>query len=416
MNSIEIKKKLLEKGEICDHCLGRQVTLKYQGIPNADIGAALRKSDEEEQIQKILEEDDLEIEEKEDCYICKGLLTNLEDMYDKVLEEKEKWEYENFLIGCKVDEKIIDGEEEIWTDINPEDAEPIKKQINREIGKKLTGDTGKEPEFKKPDIVFILNFKENEIETQVRSLFLYGRYKKLERGIPQTKWPCTHCGGEGCEECDGTGKQFPYTVEDIIAGPLTDFTESEGTKFHGEGREDRDALMLGNGRPFVVEAVRSRKRDIDIEELQSEINEEGEGKIEIIGLRVSDMEEVRDIKSKRPDKTYEIWVETRQPVEEGNLEDIEEEIESQEIEQRTPTRVNHRRADKVRKRRVQKLETEKLGEKEFKARIRAEAGTYIKELVTGDYGRTRPSFAEVMEDKLEVEKLNVVEINESNDD
>lgn len=416
MNSIEIKKKVLEKGEVCDHCLGRQITFKYKGVPNGEIGAALRKSDSPEEVQKHIEEEDFEIKEKENCYICRGLFTRVDGIYEKLLEEQEKWEYKDFLIGCKVPEEIIDGEEKLWTEVPPEDAEPIKRQLKREIGKRMSKEVDKEPGFESPDIVFILNFKENKIETQVKSIYIYGRYKKLERGIPQTKWPCSNCGGEGCEECNQTGQQFPYTVEGIIADILLDMAEAEESKFHGAGREDRDALMLGNGRPFVIEAVRPVKRDIDINKLQQKVNEEAEDKIQVSEMRESDKDEVVELKSWRPDKTYEIWVETGKEVAEEELEKIEEEFQEKTVEQRTPTRVNHRRADKVRERKVHSVDTEKLDEDRFKAVVKAEAGTYVKELISGDYGRTRPSFAEVLENKAEPQKLNVVKIHGPDDD
>ena len=37
--------------------------------------------------------------------------------------------------------------------------------------------------------------------------------------------------------------------------------------FHGMGREDIDALCLGEGRPFVLELSEPRIRDIDLDEL-----------------------------------------------------------------------------------------------------------------------------------------------------
>lgn len=414
MNSIEIKKKLLEKGEICDHCLGRQITFKHKGIPNGEIGAALRRSKEETEINKIIENQNLKPKTKENCYVCKGLLNKVDEIYKKLIEETTQWEFNNFLIGCKVSEEIIDGEEELWTEITPEDAEPIKRQIKREIGKKLEKEIGKEPEFEKPDITFILNFKEDTIETQSKSLYVYGRYKKLKRGIPQTKWPCNKCKGEGCEKCNGTGQQYPDTVEKLVAEPLMEQTKAEEHKFHGQGREDKDALMLGNGRPFIIEAVKPRKRTLNIAEIQEKINEQSKGKIKVEKMRESDMNEVRELKSRRSDKTYEVWAETEKKVTEEDLKKAEKEITGEKIEQRTPTRVNHRRADRVRERKIHHIQTQKLNSHEFKVNVKAEAGTYIKELISGDYGRTRPSIAEVMKNKVSPTKLNVVKIHGPN--
>jgi tRNA U54 and U55 pseudouridine synthase Pus10 len=54
------------------------------------------------------------------------------------------------------------------------------------------------------------------VEVKLRSVYVYGRYTKLERGIPQTRWPCRSCKGRGCDRCGGTGRQFPTSVEELI--------------------------------------------------------------------------------------------------------------------------------------------------------------------------------------------------------
>ena len=82
-----------------------------------------------------------------------------------------------------------------------------------------------------------------------------------------------------------------------------------------------------------------------------------------------------------------------------------------EIEQRTPNRVAHRRADLIRKRMVKRMEiAEKLDAKRIKVRILAEAGTYIKELITGDKGKTVPSFSSMLECNAKCKSLVVTRI------
>ena len=46
----------------------------------------------------------------------------------------------------------------------------------------------------------------------------------------------------------------------------------------------------------------------------------------------------------------------------------------------------------------------------FEFIIETQGGTYIKELIHGDEGRTSPSFAEIMDDDLDCETLDVLEI------
>ncbi|MDL5501640.1 MAG: tRNA pseudouridine(54/55) synthase Pus10, partial [Candidatus Methanoperedens sp.] len=76
----------------------------------------------------------------------------------------------------------------------------------------------------------------------------------------------------------------------------------EDTAFHGAGREDIDALMLGEGRPFIVEAKKPHKRHIDLEALESEINTKSDGKIEVQGLKFVESEAVEQLKSMKADK------------------------------------------------------------------------------------------------------------------
>ena len=50
------------------------------------------------------------------------------------------------------------------------------------------------------------------------------------------------------------------SVEEIIAGPLLKETKGEDVALHAAGREDVDARMLGNGRPFIIEIKRPIKK------------------------------------------------------------------------------------------------------------------------------------------------------------
>ena len=77
------------------------------------------------------------------------------------------------------------------------------------------------------------------------------------------------------------------------------------------------------------------------------------------------------------------------------------------VEQQTPKRVSHRRADKNRKRRIISVDEVNFDGEEIEVTLRCEAGTYIKELVHSDEGRTNPSVAGVLETACEVIWLDV---------
>ena len=120
-----------------------------------------------------------------------------------------------------------------------------------------------------------------KVRLQINPIFIEGRYRKLIRGIPQTKWPCTKCKGKGCEECNFTGKQYPESVEELLSETVLKHTNGYEAKFHGAGREDIDVRMLGTGRPFVLEIKEPKIRKIDLKKIEEEVGEVAKGKTSI---------------------------------------------------------------------------------------------------------------------------------------
>src|SRR5438034_11334278 len=82
------------------------------------------------------------------------------------------------------------------------------------------------------------------------------------------------------------------------------------------------------------------------------------------------------------------------PVEEAKLKKTLPVLVAEPIAQRTPERVVHRRADTTRHRRLLAAEVVGVEGDRAELRVTAEAGTYVKEWVHGDHGRTRPSPAD----------------------
>ncbi len=268
-------------------------------------------------------------------------------------------------------------------------CEPLKAEINREIGKLAEKAAKARFNRKTPDVNIILNFDSNKINIQSNPLFLYGEYQKLKRGIPQTKWP--------------SGK-YKTSVEQIIAKPFMAITRGRNHKLHGLGREDIDARCLA-WRPFVLEIIEPRKRQLEMKRLMKKI----EKSVRVRKMRLSSIEEVRKIKEARIDKTYRATVKCNNPISKNELAVIKS--ITGEIRQRTPQRVIHRRADKMRKRRVKSIKLKYLGKKTFMLEVRSEAGLYIKELISGDNGRTRPSISELLKNDCTCKELDVINIH-----
>ena len=101
---------------------------------------------------------------------------------------------------------------------------------------------------------------------------------------------------------------------------------------------------------------------------------------------------------------------------EATILEIIDKLEGVNLAQRTPERVAHRRADLVRRRRVietnnPSVETLDDGNIAVEFTLRCESGTYVKETVHGDDGRTQPSMASLIKAKCTVEWLDVGDIH-----
>jgi tRNA pseudouridine synthase 10 len=250
----------------------------------------------------------------------------------------------------------------------------------------------------------------NVVSLQISSLFIYGRYRKLQRGIPQTKWPCQICRGKGCKKCNYTGKLYEITIEELVAQKALEFSEGTDESFHGSGREDIDALMLGNGRPFILEIKNPKIRSIDLDRLEKEINTMAKNKVEVMRLRFSSRGEIARIKAAEFRKTYRVTFEAAEPLNKEKLIKVAQALQGKLIKQLTPTRVAHRRAHKIRERTIYNCTIESVEGIRARLLLETESGTYVKEFISGDEKKTQPNLSELIGIPCKVTELDVIDV------
>jgi len=423
MNLTEKICKVLEKNYLCNNCLGRVCANLLSGYSNEERGKIIRNylaflvdSGEKLNIEPSnfygIKFRNVKIEAKkpEKCFLCQNFFEGkIDEIAKKILEKikEEKIEFETFLIGSIPTQEMLKAENKIFEIFGIEFVESIKAEINRELGKRLKKLTGKKVDFKLPDLSILVDLNTESIRIQVRSLYIFGKYQKLVRGIPQSKWICPKCKGKGCIACEGKGKLYPTSVQEIIEKPLLKVTRAKKSRFSAQGREDIDARCL-DFRPFVIELVKPLKRKFDLKKIQKEINKSK--KVKVKGLKFVQKQKIREIKAEKVDKTYLVEVEFEKDIDKSLLKKIKE-IVNQPILQKTPLRVVHRRAEKVRKRLVKKISYKLVGKRKLILKIRAQAGLYIKELITGDEGRTNPNIANQIQNKPKKILLDVIKIH-----
>ena len=395
-------------GNICNHCLGRKFSDCVEGDGNEDRGIRIREAL------------NLEPYDGRECEICHNIFKYIEeDVLDLVNEKIEllNVEFDTFVVGCKLPKEIVEKDQQISENFDF-DVEIIKREVNREIGKLLEANLEQNVDFDGEDVLVMADFrrimKENmenpiKVRLQINPIFIEGRYRKLIRGIPQTKWPCTKCKGKGCEECNFTGKQYPESVEELLSETVLKHTNGYEAKFHGAGREDIDVRMLGTGRPFVLEIKEPKIRKIDLKKIEEEVGEVAKGKTEYLNLKFTERKRKAEIKVSSPDtyKVYRALVKCEDDIKEEDLEKLQS---LHIIQQRTPIRVSHRRADKIREKEVKNIEAKFIDSKTFEMIIKTEGGLYIKELISSDEGRSNPSVSEVLGTQAICAELDVIEV------
>jgi len=204
---------------------------------------------------------------------------------------------------------------------------------------------------------------------------------------------------------------YQYSVEELIGRHLAESYMAKDAILHGSGREDIDARMVGTGRPFIMELVSPRVRSVDLDALADTINLEEEGKISVSLEGYADRAAVETIKSKQSYKKYRILVEFDGRISQEELNDALNQLRGATIDQRTPRRVAHRRADLIRKRRVVDIALIGIENDRFIIDVVGEAGLYIKELVSGDERRTLPSLSAITGINARVVQIDVLHVS-----
>jgi tRNA pseudouridine synthase 10 len=420
---MKVEEKAIEilKQPVCDSCLGRQFGNLLSGFSNEQRGKIIRQYiafliDSGEKIDVDLSNFygikfrnvKIKPEKPKECKLCKNFFfEQIDSVAEKIIEKLKGTEFKTFLIGSVVPDDLLKTEESMWSKTGIDFVEPIKSEINRELGKRIEKLTKKLFDSKNPDVTILFDLNSGKIRADIRSLFVYGRYQKLVRGIPQAKWVCLRCNGKGCTYCKGVGKLYKTSVQEIIEKPLLEAVKGKKSKISASGREDVDARCLG-WRPFVIELIKPVKRKVDLKKIEKQINKSK--KVKVKGLKLVTRDLILNIKTERIDKTYSAVVDFKKKIEKSKLKELKK-LTKEPILQKTPLRVVHRRADKFRKRAVKAISWRLLNKKRIEFKIRSESGLYIKELINGDEGRTKPNISELLNNKVKKISLDVIKIH-----
>ncbi|MFB6157469.1 MAG: tRNA pseudouridine(54/55) synthase Pus10 [Haloferacaceae archaeon] len=411
MDLLADARAVVENGPVCDACLGRVFAARSHGLTNPERGRALRTT------LALADDDPHDPVDADECWVCAGHSGRYDEFARRAVDAVDA-EFDTYQVGSRVPPLVAENERLLREDagLDPDRGEPFGSDLNREVGKRVGRATDTEVDFERPDVQFLVDVPADEVTATVNSAFVYGRYRKRERGIPQTRWPCGECDGTGrtgsgsCSVCDGTGLRYQESVEQLIAPVVEEVMDGVDALFHGAGREDVDARMLGTGRPFVVEVKEPRRRTVDLDRLAADVNAFAEGRVEVEGLRLATHGMVERVKTLDASKTYRAEVAFGDAVDPDDLDAALADLRGTTVEQYTPRRVDHRRAGITRQRTVYDADGTLDDPRHATVEIHGEGGLYVKELVSGDEGRTEPSLAGRLGVEARVTALDVLAV------
>ncbi len=346
------------------------------------------------------------------CNFCDGMFLEIAKILKLKLTKISNFEFKSYNIRVSFAPNLT--KKSIYKKLNLNfDDKILRTLVKNQIGNVIEQKFGNIEISNYPDMLIKVHFisiHELNLSVQLKSVYIYGRYRKFSREIPQTKWPCRKCKGKGCRNCGQTGLQYKLSVEQIISHPFESQTKYTSSSFHGAGREDIDAKMLGEGRPFVLELKNPTTRNMDLELIERQIN--ASNIVSVNSLEFCDRKKIKELKelSQFNVKEYRALIKLTNELDLTKLSKIKEIKYPLQINQATPRRVLHRRVDKIRHKDILKIEILKYDPKTLEVLIKAQGGTYIKEFISGDNSRTIPNLSEIINNEAVCTELDVTYI------
>jgi len=422
MMLLKITRELLRQYPLCNHCLGRQFALLIHGLSNESRGSSLKitltleahrlflyNKKEGIKLLKTLanngfcEEAARTLEnlgEKsghggKKCYICDNLFEDINEFVEKIVDDLSKYEFKTFLMGIKIPTVVEDKEDNLRARFGIRWGESIRNEFSREIGKNIMKSTNKQVDYRKPDVVVIIEPFDKKITIQVNPLFVYGRYRKFVKKLPQTP-----------------SDNYDESVEELITKPLLEMMVGTQATLHAAGRENANARVLGSGRPFIIEIKNPQKRSIDSRELERIINQKALSRIEVSNLRLSTNEEVKRLKFKsQAEKVYRALIRFSENIDDHTLENLEKMLSHNEVTQLTPKRTLRYKSERTRTKYIYDVKMKRVKNNLIEMLIRCQGGLYIKELISGDEDRTTPSVSKIAGTPAECIELDVLDVD-----
>ena len=372
-----LSKSILKEYDLCDNCLGRFFISSTNLSSGKTLGNKIRKSVNSRVVTK--------------CYICKNLFSNMVHYAKTIHNASIGYEFSTFVVGAILKQSIIERDDKLRSKFHLRGVDGIKTAVTKELGAKFARKTKTSIDHLSPDITFTINFRSGQCNVKSRSIFLYGRYSKGKRGLPQKEESCQDCKGKGCIFCNNHGIVSFDSIEGKIAQFLYEKFETDQVKFTWIGGEDRASLVVGNGRPFFAKLLSPKKRNVRLAK-KSHL-----GEIMILGLRKID--HIPDGSTPFKSKV-KILVTTKNKISSKKLKKLKK-LVAIPIEK---TDSNNKQHEKT----IHRLNYKKNSSQSFTIEIEADGGIPVKRFVEGS--KIIPNISSLLGTQCSCEKFDINQI------
>lgn len=380
---------LLKNYPLCDRCLGRQFAKLGIGYSNADRGKSIKMvllMDIHEKIRNETIEkekvDDILINmgpisynfyrslfgkepTYKNCYLCGDILDKfINDASEKILNKMKQDNIKKFLIGVKVNQNIISKEENLKSTFKISYGESIKNELKREIGKRIQQlNQESKADFYSPEAIYEVSFPYLDLREQIVSLLVYGKYKKIKRGISIIG---------------------PRSKNSILEDVIKSFNAEE-VVVHVPDRDESEFRTLGKGSSIIFEIKRSKKETIDISMI--------EGHSSIINVNKIERKrgQLNSLFNKNYPKIYRVLILCEDKIEDESIEKLNN-TNNISIQQK----INRRDIKGV----VREIKCYKITNNIIECLISLDQKLYIKEFINGN--KTSPNISSILEKSCDV--------------
>ena len=239
--------KILRNYNLCEYCTGRIISKLVHKPTSKLLG--------KKYIKKFGKLSDNK------CYICKNIFDDLDLMLSNIYDKLCNLDFKTFNLGLILKNSFLERDDLVKSKFKIKGIENIKFAVSREMSKKISRRTKSKRIMNNPELFIQANFKDESSTIRTKPIFVYGRYNKKIRKLPQKQMSCKSCNGVGCHNCNFKGLENIESIEGKISNLLTKKFEGNQVKINWIGGEDQSSLVLGNGRPFFAKVLNPKKRN-----------------------------------------------------------------------------------------------------------------------------------------------------------